>query len=158
MKKEELLETLNKIPNGRMFKISWSKKLPTYKGVNDTVIKTVNTTARKGIDYTHTGYYKSKVLNNNPNNPIPKKEEVKLQWGHWVEKNLIIGHTNKEGIYKEYLRLYTTINKPMIIYTCNGEVVNKEDLKGIVTATGLRGTKIEICYTIPIENIVSIGR
>ena len=157
MEKQELLNRLSNIPNGRMFKISWRKELPTYKGVEGKVEKTVDTTARKGIDYTHTGYYKSKVLDSNPNNPKPEKEEVKLKWGHWIEKNLLIGHTNKEGIYREYLRLYTTTNKPKVIYTYNGEVISKEDLKGIVTAAGLRNTGIEICYTVPIENIVSIG-
>ena len=33
MEKQELLNRLSNIPNGRMFKISWKKELPTYKGV-----------------------------------------------------------------------------------------------------------------------------
>ncbi len=159
MKKQELLNSLEKIPNGRIFNITWKKELPTYKGIDKTVIKTVDTTARKGIDYTHTGYYKSRVLDSNPNNPKPEKiKKTELLWGHWVERNLLIGYTNKAGEYKEYLRLYITGNRPKVIYTMDGIEVDKKDLKGIVTAAGLKHTGIEICYNIPIDNIVKIGK
>lgn len=143
MKRQELLNSLEKIPNGRIFNITWEKELPTYKG----------------IDYTHTGYYKSRVLDSNPNNPKPEKiKKTELLWGHWVERNLLIGYTNKAGEYKEYLRLYITGNRPKVIYTMDGVEVDKKDLKGIVTAAGLKHTGIEICYNIPIDNIVKIGK
>lgn len=76
------------------------------------------------------------------------KEVGGLPWGSWSKVNYIINHKDKD-----YLRVYTTKAKAKTTWYLNGNKVEYEEVAEMVTAS----SKPTDCFTIAIENIVSIG-
>ena len=174
MEKKHLMRYLDKINNGRFFKASWSSEIPVKKEYEDKYIvsKVTISTVRKGIQYSKTKAYRDKLYNRmsidcSGNDFLTPKEFEKkygsgnsLPWGRWLIPNLLIEHTNKQGEYNIYLRLYSTINKPESRYYLNGKEVSKEGLynMGIVKDSywNRKGTEDGV-FTVNIANILSIG-
>ena len=173
MKEKELLQRLNQIPNGRFFKMAWKSELPVEKkyGNQITVTKVTISTVRKGIKYTNTKAYREKVYRKSyeevmgtsfatPQTFSMNKEKANsLPWGKWKIPNLLIEHTNKAGEYNVYLRLYTTVNKPEVLYYLNDRLITKEALMqtGIVKSSYWDRSKVEDgLFTVNIENILKI--
>ena len=174
MEKKHLMRYLNKINNGRFFKASWSSEVPIKKEYENryVVSKVTISTVRKGIQYSNTKAYKEKLSKkmmaeysgNNflTSNEFKEKcgEGNNLPWGKWLIPNLLIEHTNKNGEYNIYLRLYSTINKPESRYYLNGKEISKEGLykMGIVREGYWNKKGVEDgVFTVNIANILSIG-
>ena len=82
-----------------------------------------------------------------------------MPWGKWKIPNLLIEHTNKAGEYNVYLRLYTTVNKPEVLYYLNDRLITKEALMqtGIVKNSYWNRSKVEDgLFTVNIANILMI--
>lgn len=153
-----LICKLNTKRNGQFFKMSWCTDVPlTAQAKKDgvTVLKYTTTTVRKGINYANIKNVKDKVAKGE------MSSEHKLAWGQWKAgfKGLIIEHTDKKGVYKEYVRLYATPNKPQINWFLNGRPISKEELiaKGVVPSSywNKSNEKTE-CFTICTANIQDI--
>lgn len=174
MEKKHLMRYLSKINNGRFFKASWSSEVPVKKEYENryVVTKVTISTVRKGIQYTNTKAYKDKLFKRmsiecaGNDFLTPTEFEKKygngnsLPWGRWLVPNLLIEHTNKNGEYNIYLRLYSTINKPESRYYLNGKEISKEGLynMGIVREGYWNKKGIEDgIFTVNIANILSIG-
>ena len=174
MEKKHLMRYLSKINNGRFFKASWSSEVPVKKEYENryVVTKVTISTVRKGIQYTNTKAYKDKLFKKmsiecaGNDFLTPTEFEKKygngnsLPWGRWLVPNLLIEHTNKNGEYNIYLRLYNTINKPECRYYLNGKEISKEGLynMGIVREGYWNKKGIEDgVFTVNIANILSIG-
>lgn len=172
MEKKHLMRYLNKINNGRFFKASWSSEVPIKKEYENryVVSKVTISTVRKGIQYSNTKAYRDKLYSRMGvecsgndfliSNEFEKKYGNSLPWGKWLIPNLLIEHTNKNGEYNIYLRLYSTINKPESRYYLNGREISKEGLynMGIVKDSywNRKGTEDGV-FTVNIANILSIG-
>lgn len=148
MKESVVLNRLKEIPNGSFFKMIWRSEIPVYSKYADVyeVTKVTTSTVRKGIRYTNTKAYKTKLYRRMMEEcsgtsfmtPLDfnKKYNNELPWGHYRKgyENVIIDHTNKAGEFNSYLRLYLTPNKPEAKYYINGKEVSKQELqaKGII--------------------------
>lgn len=153
-----LIYKLSTKRNGQFFKMSWCTDVKlTSKAASEghVVLKYTVSTVRKGIRYGNMKKVKEKVQNN-PN----YVQTHELSWGSWKPgyEGLIIEHTNKEGKYKEYVRLYSTPNKPKTYYLLDNKPISKENLMatGYVRPSYWNSTEPSECYTISIANIQSI--
>lgn len=153
-----LIYKLSTKRNGQFFKMSWCTDVKlTSKAANEghVVLKYTVTTVRKGIRYGNMKKVKEKVQNN-PN----YVQTHELSWGNWKPgyEGLIIEHTNKEGKYKEYVRLYSTPNKPKTYFLLDNKPISKEKLMatGYVRPSYWNSTETSECYTVSIANIQSI--
>jgi hypothetical protein len=172
MKESVVINRLKEIPNGRYFKMTWKTEVPVLSKFNNMyeVIKITTSTVRKGIQYTNTKAYKTKMVKQTLKNyngscfmaPVDftKKDKTELPWGHYRKgyENIIIDHTNKAGEKNSYLRLYLTPNKPQVKYYINGKEIEKEELKakGIVTGSYWNDKVNDGVFNIKIKNIISI--
>ena len=153
---------LDKINNGRFFKASWSSEVPVKKEFENryVVSKVTISTVRKGIQYSNTKAYREKLYSRIGMEHSENSKENSLPWGKWLIPNLLIEHTNKNGEYNIYLRLYSTVNKPESRYYINGKEVSKEGLynMGIVKDSywNRKGTEDGV-FTVNIANILSVG-
>lgn len=173
MKESVVLRRLKEIPNGRYFKMSWKSDVPVFKEFGDAyeVVKVTTSTVRKGIKYTNTKAYKTKLIRQMLEDcggtcfltPVDfhKKHPTELPWGHYRKgyENVVIDHTNKAGEFHSYLRLYLSPNKPEIKYYVNGREVSKEELqaKGIVKDSYWNHSKVQDgVFNVKISNILFI--
>ena len=172
MRESVVINRLNEIPNGRYFKMIWKSEVPVFSKFNDIyeVTKITIGTVRKGIRYTNTKAYKTKLYRRLSEEcggtcfmtPIDfnKKYNNELPWGHYRKgyENIIIDHTNKAGEFNSYLRLYLTPNKPQIKYYLNGREIEKEELraKGIVKESYWDQKINDGVFNIKIKNILFI--
>ena len=148
---------LANIPAGRWFKLSYVTDVTLSaagKKAGVTVLKRVVGTFRIGIDYANTKKVKDKVADGHV-------LMHKLPWGEYKagSGNRIICHTNKNGQYNEYARLYSTPNKPRIQHYLNGVPISTENLMktGYVPKSYFEQKESTGCYTINLNNIESIG-
>lgn len=190
MKLQEVQRELSKYRNGTFFYIIWESKIPVKaKYKNEYVVtKIVRSQVRKGIKYTHTKQAIEKWVDNNINN-LPTnlstsstKENIvatiqrdknkdnylttsPLAWGKWKEQGLILEHTNKQGEYKTYVRLYSVpyhkgaINSTQAEYFLNGKLINKSELQrlGIVNDSYWKDKEMNL-FNLCTDNIISIGK
>lgn len=173
MKESVVLNRLAEIPNGRFFKTTWKSEVPVYKEYSNIyeVTKVTTSTVRKGIRYTNTKAYKTKLYRRMMEEyggtsfiaPLEfnKKYNNELPWGHYRKgyENVIIDHTNKAGEFNSYLRLYLTPNKPEIKYYINGKEISKSELqaKGIIKESYWNNDKVKDgVFNIKIKNILFI--
>lgn len=155
------VKKLSNIHNGTWFKITWLSELPitSYARSKGYVIsKIVTSTVRKGIEYSNLSTVKEKdgiAIDFNS----PAKHE--LPWGHWMKGyyKTFIEHTNKNGDYSVYLRVYTSPNKPTQYYMVNGKRCTLEEVKalGLVQPSYWNKNNDTGTMTIKISNIISIS-
>lgn len=92
-----------------------------------------------------------------------KRGEVgSLPWGEWVEDGAgyIIGHTNKDGKYREYLRA-NLAHAGVVSVTCyvDGAEVDRETFDSYVVPSQRAGAKdMPLTVTIPLASIRSLGK
>lgn len=143
---EKLLSALASKRNGSFFSCAWERQLKTKKGVNSNITKQVTATVRKGIDRRNMAKFKNglEVYRNSP-----------LPWGQWKrgQEGLIIEYTNKKGVEKNYVRFYTTVNKPKIQYFVDGREVPKECIMNLVQKSELTHENIVDCFVVDVHNI-----
>lgn len=172
MKESVVLNRLTEIPNGRYFKMTWKSEIPVFSKFKDfyEVTKVTTSTVRKGIKYTNTKAYKTRLYRKLWEEcggtcfmtPIDfnKKHKTELPWGHYRKgyENVIIDHTNKAGEFCSYLRLYSSPNKPQVRYYINGREISKDELKakGIVKESYWNEKVNDGVFTVKIKNILSI--
>ena len=173
MKEAVVLNRLKEIPNGRFFKMTWKSEIPVYKKYADVyeITKITTSTVRKGIRYTNTKAYKTKLYRRMLEEcsgtsfitPLEfnKKYNNELPWGHYREgyENVIIDHTNKAGEFNSYLRLYLTPNKPEVKYYINGKEVSKNELQALNIVSNSYWERESVkdgVFNIKIKNILFI--
>lgn len=153
-----LINKLSSKHNGTWFRMSWCTDVPitaNAKKAGVTVLKYTTATVRKGIKYSNIASVKEKVAAGK----IDPKHE--LSWGQWKAgyAGLLIEHTNKQGIYKEYVRLYGSPNKSNVQYFYNGRPITKEQLKdlGVVQASYWnKSSEPSECFTVCTANVQDI--
>lgn len=147
-----LLMKLSQKRNGQFFKMVWTsdvKMTATARKQGIQAVKIVTSTVRKGIKYSNlksvrlaSTQYELKSLDHS------------LPWGFWKPGNegLLIEHNNTN-----YLRVYSTPNKPKSIYLLNGKEISKETLKNLgIVQESYWSTNLPACFTIKVENIADI--
>jgi hypothetical protein len=91
-----------------------------------------------------------------------KRGEVgSLPWGEWIEDGAgyIIGHTGKDGVYREYLRA-NLAHAGIVSVTCyvDGEEVTREVFDSYLRPSDRSGARpMPATVTIPLSNIRSLG-
>ena len=113
------------------------------------VTKEVTALVRKGINRQNLARFK---------NGLEEYKPASLPWGKWKEgmEGVIIEHTNAKGETQNYVRLYTTNNKPKVKYFINGNEVPKDRLIEIVPKSELEHEGIIDCFVVNINNITNI--
>lgn len=151
---------VNSIPAGQFFKMAYVSDVTLSalgRKAGVSVLKRVIGTYRLGINYKNT----KKAIAKAAEKGMPVDVASNLPWGKWKDdSNRIICHTNKNGEYNEYLRIYDTPNKPRVAYYLNGKPISKESLRntGFVPDSYFTSTNDSGCMTIRADNIEWIGR
>lgn len=130
MNTNKVMDILNAKVKGSWFKIRYTSDVSltaAAKREGHTCYKTVITTCRFGISYKNLASVKAKAGEGKFDMSAPHA----LQWGSWMpgQEGKFICHTSKDGKYKEYVRLYTSPNKPKAQYFLDGEPISVEALK-----------------------------
>lgn len=146
-----LINKLSNKRNGQFFKISWCTDVPvTAQAKKDgtVVLKYTHTTMRKGVSYKNLKTTKQKIADG-------KNITGQLAWGEWHPNfpGLIIQHKGQD-----YVRLYTTPNKPKSTYFLNGKPIEVDKLKtmGVVKASYFDKSEPVDCITIKVANVQDI--
>jgi hypothetical protein len=149
MKYETFMSRLGTKKNGAFFSCTWERPMKTKKGVNSLITKEVTSTVRKGIDRRNLAKFRL---------GHETYKEGPLPWGSWKEgqEGLILQHITKDGELKNYVRLYTTTNKPKVKFFINGREVPKECIEKLVLKSELNTSDISDCFSVNIENIKNI--
>lgn len=160
-----LISKIDAIHNGTWFTLTYMTEVPVKAAFksNYNIVKYTQTTARKGVKYENLATYKAKLrMVSNAKEYAQTVKDLELPWGHWKEGRFgtIIEHTNKAGVYNQYLRIYSTPNKPKIVYVVNGKPMAREDVKNLgVVQDGYWNKSNETgTMTLNIENIWKIGK
>ena len=140
MRNQDLIKKALSTKKGAFTKIKY------FSDKGNGVIKETSCVVRLGINYGNIKHNKEKIVGD-------------LPWGQWVKglEGYVIEHTNKKGEYKQYLRLYTTAIKSMVVkWTLNGVETTKQALidNGLLKD---KPRKIEDCFNVPMDHILSIG-
>lgn len=126
----------------------WVRPMKTRKGVSSVITKEVRCVARVGIDYEH----KQSTIEGREDGTLPA-ENGGLPWGKWKQFPYLIEHTNKDGIYSIYLRLYPVANgKPKVRYRINGQLARKEEIESLCLASEFRESD-DNCITLNISHL-----
>jgi len=171
MDKKVLISKLQDKQNGSYFNIKWESEVPVSKRLKGCDIKKVTlATVRKGIQYKNTLNFKCKteekarslgVKDESYNSfKLEQENNLSLPWGRYVKgfENLLIEHTNKDGEYNLYLRLYTSPNKAKTVYLLNGKPISKEELMTahIVIDSYWKKQKLDGVFNVNIKNIKEV--
>lgn len=165
MKVEDIMTKINSIHNGTWFNIIYLNEVPVLAAFKKTyhIDKYTSTTVRKGVHYQNLAAYK-KQLAMCDNAKLYEKltKPLELPWGKWMEghEGYIIEHTNKAGEYKQYLRMYTSPNKPKSTYFLNGKPITRTEIEGmnIVSPSYWNKSNETGTMTITLDKIVRIGK
>lgn len=138
MKLNELIKKLETIKKGTFIHIEYkSEKELAKKYGSPKLEKFTNGCYRLGMAYSNLGANKNIVTGD-------------LPWGQFVLNNYIIEHKGKY-----YLRIYTTHHKSHSQYFLNGVETDKATLE---QEYNYKSSKPTLCFTVPIENILKLGR
>lgn len=150
-----ILQKVKNIQKGRYTKVCYLTEVPLSaagkkSGVH--VFKRVIGTYRFGIDYSNT----KKGIAKQTASIDPKAGQ--LAWGKWMSgaEGYLIEHTNKNGEYNVYLRMYNSPNKARVQYYINNKAVSKEQLMATGYVNQSYFTKASNdsgCVTINIQNL-----
>lgn len=153
---KQIIETL-KNASGRVTTVKFKGTVGTaaaFKGLSIT--KITSAVVRSGVDFANLATVKEGIANG-------ERDEVKpLSWGKWMDFPYIINHTNKMGEYKEYVRLYPSINSkqiPTVSYFVDGVETPKAEILQYLTNSAVdkmtNGEKPE-CFTLTTSNILDM--
>jgi len=88
------------------------------------------------------------------------REPGPLPWGHWVGLEefgpVLIGHTGKDGIYREYARLYPVEGTIRATYTIDGVPASKADVDALLTAGARKPKDPPLTITVKMQNLTLI--
>lgn len=149
MTKEELIQKIKTIRKGTFINIeykSFPKPLAAHK---DAVIEKIT----KGVYRLGITYANMKINENKVTGPLP--------FGEWQPnyENYIITHTNKNGDYKEWLRIYTSNHHHShTTWMLNGQEVNKQWLldNGYIGKSSAESKHNDL-FIIEIKNLIKLG-
>lgn len=165
MKLNDIMTKINSIHNGAYFNITYLNEVPVLAAFKNQyhVDKYTSSTVRKGIHYQNLKAYQQKLaMCDNAKEFEALQKPLELPWGHWMtgHEGYIIEHTNKAGEYKQYLRLYSSPNKPKNAYFLNGKSIDREELKmmGIIPASYWTKTNDTGTMTVTLDKIVRVGK
>lgn len=97
MTNERIMEVINTIKKGTMFRISYKSELPVkalYKNMGYKVIKVVSETVRTGIDYDNIG-----VVIERKSNQVENDRPARANNYEWVIKNSVLYNSNTDKYY-----------------------------------------------------------
>ena len=150
-----LLMKLSTKRNGQYFNMVWAsdvKMTASARKQGLQAVKVVTSTVRKGIKYSNMKSVRLSARENGDNSSQVITNS--LPWGSWKPGNegLLIEHNNTN-----YLRVYSSPNKPKSIYLLNGKEISKENLKRLgIVQESYWSTNLPACFTIKVENIADI--
>lgn len=155
-----VMDKLNAKVKGSWFKIRYTSDVTltaSAKRAGHTCYKTTTTTCRFGINYRNLASVKAKVADGT----IPADHKFTLPWGQWLpgQEGKFLCHTGKDNKYKEYVRLYTSPNKPRCQYYLDGHPISKEALMntGLVVGSYWKNSDTVVeCLTLNTANIEQI--
>jgi len=149
MKTSDILSKLM-AKKGQFGRMTWEKKLKTYKGVSDVITKQTTMSMRAGIDYNNLKVVQEK----RENGQLPAIPQS-LPWGNWIPgfEPYLIEH---KGNY--YARVYPNANGTIkTIYKLNGSVIDLDSIRHMLLASELpsEGNKPD-CITVTLANITEL--
>lgn len=103
--------------------------------------KTMTATVLTGVEYGDLA-----VLEGREPGPLP--------WGEWLVRPHLIGHTAKDGVYREYARMYVIDGTIRGTYFVDGVRVSKADFDALLTKSA-REAKAPVggTITVKVENL-----
>jgi hypothetical protein len=150
-----LLMKLSTKRNGQYFNMVWAsdvKMTASARKQGQQAVKIVTSTVRKGIKYSNMKSVRLDARENGDNSSTIITNS--LPWGSWKPGNegLLIEHNNTN-----YLRVYSSPNKPKSIYFLNGKEISKADLKAKnIVLDSYWSTNLPACFTVKVENIAEV--
>lgn len=157
-------DMVNKLKSakGEFVKASW-KSNPKPSAANKGILleKVTTGVVRAGINYANLSAVKEGIANGE------RGEVGELPFGEWLNGMFpyLIGHTNKQGEYTEYMRLYPSpgINHyPKSKYLVDGVEVDKTQFASYLTPSESKKLldpeekDIPLCFTIKVQNILGL--
>jgi len=132
-----------------------SEKKPSAMHKGTLLEKRISGVFRAGISFENLSSVKEGIENGERN------EVGSLPFGEWEKYPYLIKHTNKEGVFNRYVRLYPTPNCVLKVqYLVNGVESTKENFNSFLTpsdrAKAESGERPE-CITIKESNLISLG-
>lgn len=132
-----------------------SEKKASAKHKGTLLEKRISGVFRAGISFENLSSVKEGIESGERN------EVGSLPFGEWEKYPCLIKHTNKEGVFNRYVRLYPTENCVLKVqYLVNGVESTKEQFLSFLTpsdrAKAENGEKPE-CITIKETNLISLG-
>ena len=104
------------------------------------VRKVVTATVMVGVKYADLA-----VLEGRETGPLP--------WGHWVVSPHLIGHTGKDGVYREFARLYPVEGTVRATYTIDGVPASKADVDALLTEGARKPKDAPTAITVKMDNL-----
>lgn len=140
MSEEEIMKVLKELIKGAFYKIEYATK------INDNCFKTTKMVVRFKINYRHLAKVIAKQLNAVSTTTRQNNDITLLE-------NCVYFNTKTN---KTRVRVYTTNHIAKSTYYYNGKEISKKDLIDMGIIKDKPKADID-CFTINIENIISIG-
>ena len=171
MKLQKVQRELSKYKNGTFFYMTWESNIPVKAKFTHTK-QAIEKWVDNNINNLPTNFSTSSSTKENIVATIQRDKNKDnylttspLAWGKWKEQGLILEHTNKQGEYKTYVRLYSVpyhkgaINSTQAEYFLNGKLINKSELQrlGIVNDSYWKDKEMNL-FNLCTDNIISIGK
>ena len=156
-KTKAILDELNQA--GAFNRVRWQRAVKTRKGIAHVIEKRVSACVATGVDYAHRKSIKEAIANGErgPVQPLP--------WGEWDTFPYVIRHTNKQGEYREYIRLYPPTTAQANVfdfgltaeYLLDGNIVDKATIAPMVLASELQSPDLAPeCLTVKSEDVYEV--
>ena len=151
---QQILKNMN-YRNGSYIKIGFGKEMTTKKGqaLGHKIYKWTETTIRLGVNYKNTKYAKARAQ------AVTPGATQKTPWYKHTDCKYIVEHKDNG---KEYLQVFASPNKAMVVYTIDGVVMTRAQYDEYVrmgVAHKISQSNEDVCVmTIPVENIGRLGR
>jgi hypothetical protein len=132
---------------------SEKKASAMHKGTN--LEKRISGVFRAGISFENLSSVKEGIENGE------RPEVGSLPFGEWEKYPYIVKHTDKNGVFNRYVRLYPTPNCVLKVqYLVNGVESTKENFNSFLTpsdrAKAENGERPE-CIVVKVSNLISLG-
>ena len=148
MQKDQVVAAIESAPKGANIIVEWVRPCKTFKGVTDSITKSVRMVGRMGIDYNNM----ASVQDKRESGELPAEPQA-LPWGVWSIFPFLIEH---KGAF--YLRLYNGTSekvRPETHFFRNGQEVSKDEIKPLLLKSEI-DTDHGDCFTCKVENMTRI--
>ena len=155
MQASEIYTKLRSQPAGSHISVAWIREAKCKKGCPLVQKKTV-AFVRSGINFANLGSVKEGISSGE------RGEVQSLPWGTWRNgfEKYIIDHTSKDGVSKEYVRLYpaTFENlRPQVTWYLEDKVVEYSQIEEYLLSSEKPKDEIPECFTVSADSVFSVG-